>query len=151
MLSFNAVSGAIISIHNLLWTLWSMHSDKNVSVHLTTMTLNNKQHKRHKRQYKLVIPHPNLPFCGDKWQWQENFQDFQLAVTKQHNTVPNHKWCQQLLRVTWRSRVAMTNLEFQKMLQSHEVSQGHNWVTTWKAVRFFKRSTRQLVTGRHEF
>jgi len=41
-----------------------------------------QQHKRHKRQYKLVIPHPNLPFCGDKRQRQENSQ-VQSAVTKQ--------------------------------------------------------------------
>jgi hypothetical protein len=45
-----------------------------------------QQHKRHKRQYKLVIPHPNLPSCGNNRQRQESSHDIQLAVTKQRHS-----------------------------------------------------------------
>jgi len=45
-----------------------------------------QQHKRHKRQYKLVIPHPNLPSCGNKRQRQESSHGIQLAVTKQRHS-----------------------------------------------------------------
>jgi len=63
-------------LNALKWKLERSSDDKDAE----------QQHKRHKRQHKLVIPHPNLPSCRNKWQWQENSRDIQLAVTKQRRS-----------------------------------------------------------------